>query len=360
MNCQVRKVGLAKKISPNRIIIIGIMVFGISSLMYVALDQTSSLTYDFQQLKYAPTTTSGGYSDVEESNDISCKVSASSYLIDIDGNSRDTKSAFSIIEDPVATYNFFDVETGKQSEKIKVVPKIKCKSDNNIILKPSEFSFFIESQNSKSEKINTFNGVGRSNQIVIESANLLGIKTGDYSIDYELMQFDVPVQYILKFLDDGTYSSWQEIFVQSNLELYVENQPERVLTLEIPKKVGVGEDIRTWFEIRVEKDTGKQPEPEQTCQPPNMIVDGECQLPKSNGGTSNGGTSNGGTSNGGTSNGDIVKPIGIIQEFLNYLVTGDIDSLTNVNFYPFYVAGIGGIVLLSIFSSRSRQVVYYG
>ena len=310
MNCQVRKVGLAKKISPNRIIIIGIMVFGISSLMYVALDQTSSLTYDFQQLKYAPTTTSGGYSDVEESNDISCKVSASSYLIDIDGNSRETKSAFSIIEDPVATYNFFDVETGKQSEKI-----------------------------------NTFNGVGRSNQIVIESANLLGIKTGDYSIDYELMQFDVPVQYILKFLDDGTYSSWQEIFVQSNLELYVENQPERVLTLEIPKKVGVGEDIRTWFEIRVEKDTGKQPEPEQTCQPPNMIVDGECQLPKSNGGTSNG---------------DIVKPIGIIQEFLNYLVTGDIDSLNNVKFYPFYVAGIGGIVLLSIFSSRSRQVVYYG
>ena len=46
-------------------------------------------------------------------------------------------------------------------------------------------------------------------------------------------------------------------------------------------------------------------------------------------------------------------------EFFDYLFTGQYDQLGNVKFFPYYVAGIGGLLLLSIFSSRSRQV-YYG
>ena len=57
---------------------------------------------------------------------------------------------------------------------------------------------------------------------------------------------------------------------------------------------------------------------------------------------------------------ETVLPVNIFTEFLDYLITGQYDQLNNVKFYPFYAVGIGGIVLLSIFSSRSRNVVYYG
>ena len=42
---------MAKSISPNRIFIVGILVFGVSALLYVGMDQTSSLRYDFEQLR---------------------------------------------------------------------------------------------------------------------------------------------------------------------------------------------------------------------------------------------------------------------------------------------------------------------
>lgn len=426
---------MAKSISPNRIFIVGILVFGVSALLYVGMDQTSSLRYDFEQLrtvggeyrgtgtptdmkiedaeerleiaeqgipdvvpfgqgKYAldngnwdsrcetPTKEYGGcgalggdYFKKQEENqqsyirnnvvpiqneikalknealNVSCLVRASSFIVDTDGNQREVKSAFSIISDPVATYNFFDVQSGAETERFITIPYIKCKTEQTLYIKPSEFGFFVESQNSKAEKIETFNGRGQSNLVTIEPANILGLKTGDYSPEYPMMTFEIPVKYILQYLDAGEYTSYQEIQVEADLDMYVKDQEDKILRLEIPRKIGQGEDIRTWFEVKVNKEVDATKQSADCGTGLKRNDNGICVLDNDRNG-----------SNGTTRTGEDVQtvpPTNIVTEFLDYLITGQYDQLINVKFYPFYAVGIGGIVLLSIFSSRSRQV-YYG
>ena len=423
---------MAKSISPNRIFIVGILVFGVSALLYVGMDQTSSLRYDFEQLRtvggdyrgtgtptdikleqlqeeldelsersanISPPYTSaddprcpvkcgqqgcirgcdGGdilssqasYRDEQEKvgreinqvqsqinsiksgaiNSVSCLVRASSFIVDTDGNQRETKSAFSIISDPVATYNFFDVQSGAETERFITIPYIKCKTEQTLYIKPSEFGFFVESQNSKAEKIETFNGRGQSNLVAIEPANILGLKTGDYSPEYPMMTFEIPVKYILQYLDAGEYTSYQEIQVEADLDMYVKDQEDKILRLEIPRKIGQGEDIRTWFEVKVNKEVDATKQSADCGTGLKRNDNGICVLDNDRNG-----------SNGTTRTGEDVQtvpPTNIVTEFLDYLITGQYDQLINVKFYPFYAVGIGGIVLLSIFSSRSRQV-YYG
>ena len=50
----------------------------------------------------------------------------------------------------------------------------------------------------------------------------------------------------------------------------------------------------------------------------------------------------------------------ISQEFLEYVFTGDFDALNDSKFFTLYAVLLGGSLVLSIISSRSRQVVYYG
>ena len=429
---------MAKSISPNRIFIVGILVFGVSALLYVGMDQTSSLRYDFEQLRtvggeYRGTGTPtdikleqleeeleiakqnipevvpfgqgqyakeggnwdsrcespsssicsggcgalGGYyfkrqqenqqsyirnnvqtienqiSSVKGGavNSVSCLVRASSFIVDTDGNQRETKSAFSIISDPVATYNFFDVNSGKETERFIVIPYIKCKTDQTLFIKPSEFGFYVESQNSQAQKIETFNGRGQSNLVTIEPANLLGLKTGDYSLEYPMMTFEIPVKYILQYLDAGEYTSYQEIQVEADLDMYVKDQEDKILRLEIPRKIGQGEDIRTWFEVKVNKEVDATKQSADCGTGLKRNDNGICVLDNDRNG-----------SNGTTRTGEDVQtvpPTNIVTEFFDYLFTGQYDQLGNVKFFPYYVAGIGGLLLLSIFSSRSRQV-YYG
>ena len=429
---------MAKRISPNRIFIVGILVFGISALLYVGMDQTSSLRYDFEQLRTvggeyrgtgtptdmkiedaeerleiaeqgipeivpfgqgqyareggkwdsrceAPTSASGSggcgalggdyFKRLEENRqsyiknnvapieneikalknealNVSCLVRASSFIVDTDGNQRESKSAFSIISDPVATYNFFDVQSGAETERFITIPYIKCKTEQTLYIKPSEFGFYVESQNSKAEKIETFNGRGQSNLVTIEPANILGLKTGDYSPEYPMMTFEIPVKYILQYLDAGEYTSYQEIQVEADLDMYVKDQEDKILRLEIPRKIGQGEDIRTWFEVKVNKEVDATKQSADCGTGLKRNDNGICVLDNDRNG-----------SNGTTRTGEDVQtvpPTNIVTEFLGYLITGQYDQLNNVKFYPFYAVGIGGIVLLSIFSSRSRNVVYYG
>lgn len=436
---------MARRISPNRIFIVGILVFGVSALMYVGMDQTSSLRYDFEQLrtvggdyrgtgtptdmkiadaeerleiakegipeiipfgqgKYAigsgynlwdsrcetPTKTSGGCNAIgdayfkkleqekqyyikynvqtieneikalkNEALKVSCLVRASSFIIDTDGNERETKSAFSIISDPVATYNFVDTQSGKETERFKVIPYIKCKTDQTIYIQPSEFGFFVESQNSQAQKVETFNGRGQSNLVTIEPASVFGagvIKSNDYSVEYPLMTFEIPVKYILQYLDAGEYVSWQEIQVQANIDMYVKDQEDKVLRLEVPRKVGQDEDIRTWFEVKVNKEDDDPVKSSATCGTGLVRNDNGICVLVDDGKSTNGSR----TSTSGGGHIDTIQPTNIFLEFLDYLVTGQYDQLGNAKFFPFYAVGIGGIVLLTIFSSRSRQVVYYG
>ena len=426
---------MAKSISPNRIFIVGILVFGVSALLYVGMDQTSSLRYDFEQLRtvggeYRGTGTptdikleqlekeleiakqnipdvvpfgqgqyakeggdwdsrcessssssgSGGcgalggdyFKRQEENrqsyirnnvqtienqissvkggavNNVSCLVRASSFIVDTDGNQRETKSAFSIISDPVATYNFFDVNSGKETERFIVIPYIKCKTDQTLYIKPSEFGFYVESQNSQAQKIETFNGRGQSNLVTIEPANLLGLKTGDYSLEYPMMTFEIPVKYILQYLDAGEYTSYQEITVEAGLNMYVKDQEDKILQLIIPRDAGENEVIKTWFEVKVNKEVEATSESAECASGQVRNNNGLCVNVDRD------------TTTGTGESTTTVHPVNIVTEFLDYLITGQYDQLNNVKFYPFYAVGIGGIVLLSIFSSRSRNVVYYG
>jgi len=414
---------MAKSISPNRIFIVGILVFGVSALLYVGMDQTSSLRYDFEQLRtvggeyrgtgtptdikvekidaemkilqkelsdsydefnndkdyiYANSGWGGQYNywswhdglkdeqaDLQQKiknlqnqidavekttlSSVSCLVRSSSFIVDTDGNQRETKSAFSIISDPVATYNFFDVNSGKETERFIVIPYIKCKTDQTLYINPSEFGFYVESQNSQAQKIETFNGKGQSNLVTIEPANILGLKTGDYSLEYPMMTFEIPVKYILQYLDAGEYTSYQEITVEAELYMYVKDQEDKILRLIIPRDAGENEVIRTWFEVKVNKEVEATTESADCASGQIRNNNGLCvnnaEIKQINGGT------------GGTT--ETVLPVNIVTEFFDYLFTGQYDQLNNVKFYPYYVAGIGGIVLLSIFNSRSRQV-YYG
>ena len=426
---------MAKSISPNRIFIVGILVFGVSALLYVGMDQTSSLRYDFEQLRtvggeyrgtgtptdikleqleeeleiakqnipevvpfgqgqYAkeggnwdsrcesPSSSSGSggcgalggdyFKRQQENqqsyirnnvqtienqisgvkggavNSVSCLVRASSFIVDTDGNQREVKSAFSIISDPVATYNFFDVNSGKETERFIVIPYIKCKTDQTLFIKPSEFGFYVESQNSQAQKIETFNGRGQSNLVTIEPANLLGLKTGDYSLEYPMMTFEIPVKYILQYLDAGQYTSYQEITVEAELNMYVKDQEDKILQLIIPRDAGENEVIRTWFEVKVNKEVDATSESAECASGQVRNNNGLCVNVDRDTTTGTGETT------------ETVLPVNIFTEFLDYLITGQYDQLGNVKFYPFYAVGIGGLLLLSIFSSRSRQVVYYG
>ena len=425
---------MSKRISPNRIFIVGILVFGVSALMYVGMDQTSSLRYDFEQLRTAgadyrgtgtptdmkiaelqeqldtkwsdgtvpdiplpfgtgvhalengnwdtrcetPRSTYGGCGSIggdwfkkqedarnyaikfkieplerqiqelkNEALKVSCLVRASSFIVDTDGNQKESKSAFSIISDPVATYNFFDVNSGKETERFIVIPYIKCKTDQTLYIKPSEFGFYVESQNSQAQKIETFNGRGQSNLVTIQPANLLGLKTGDYSLEYPMMTFEIPVKYILQYLDAGEYTSWQEITVEAELKMYVKDQEDKTLELIIPRDAGENEVIRTWFEVKVNKEVEAIKESADCASGQVRNNNGLCVNVDRGTSTGNGESTT-------------VHPVNTITEFLDYLITGQYDQLNNVKFHPFYAVGIGGIVLLSIISSRSRQVVYYG
>ena len=50
----------------------------------------------------------------------------------------------------------------------------------------------------------------------------------------------------------------------------------------------------------------------------------------------------------------------ISQEFFEYVFTGDFDALNDSKFFTLYAVIIGGMIVLSIISSKSRNVVYYG
>tara|TARA_B100001123_G_scaffold411490_1_gene507733 strand:- start:190 stop:903 length:714 start_codon:yes stop_codon:yes gene_type:complete len=237
-----------------------------------------------------------------------------------------------------------------------------------LYIQPSEFGFFVESQNSQAQKVETFNGRGQSNLVTIEPPSVFGagvIKSNDYSVEYPLMTFEIPVKYILQYLDAGEYVSWQEIQVQANIDMYVKDQEDKVLRLEVPRKVGQDEDIRTWFEVKVNKEDDDPVKDSASCGTGLVRNDtGICVLAddgKSSGsGTGFGAGGNSGTTTGTGESTTTVHPVNIVTEFFDYLFTGQYDQLGNVKFFPYYVAGIGGLLLLSIFSSRSRQVYYYG
>ena len=221
-----------------------------------------------------------------ETLDVICKVKSDVIIRDVDGDERIAKSStitpslLSVAEVQTQTSSMIDGQTGKEIDRFIVSPKISCSEiPAPITILPSEMTVSIKSQDSDGSKNPTFMGFAPSNTVTL--------KNEDY---YEIVRFELPVKYILQFLSNGDYTSYQEIYVGGVLEFQYKEMIDAIggykymtdhsypTKLDIPIEKAVGEDLRVIIETKVSKNMDEKvdevpvvintPEPETPTAPP--------------------------------------------------------------------------------------------
>ena len=221
-----------------------------------------------------------------ETLDVICKVKSDVIIRDVDGDERIAKSStitpslLSVAEVQTQTSSMIDGQTGKEIDRFIVSPKISCSEiPAPITILPSEMTVSIKSQDSDGSKNPTFMGFAPSNTVTL--------KNEDY---YEIVRFELPVKYILQFLSNGDYTSYQEIYVGGVLEFQYKEMIDAIggfkyigttsypTKLDIPIEKAVGEDLRVIIETKVSKIMDEKvdevpvvintPEPETPTAPP--------------------------------------------------------------------------------------------
>ncbi len=298
---------MGKKFKPKKFGIFIIVIFTVGSFLVFGAIQDKAFSFEIptDELSVVP-----NFQGNVPNQQIFCLVKQTTGIIDNEGNQIGSEESAFLGRNPVTTYSFIDTatETEIDNGEFIIVSKIKCLSSGSPLpqettdetdfgllsfpsvdipftIKKSDLIVKVYSRDSEDKLIETYNAKLTTKQKKITSPNevLFGAHT-------------IQIKDVLKFIDDGSYSSWQHITLEGKIKMFWDAVPSVVYEIELGvdeqfdssgNLIRVDGDVITFRQIQVDKNTGDE-EISKTgsdCRDDQIFVSGFCvtQSPSSSG-----------------------------------------------------------------------------
>lgn len=256
-----------------------------------------------------------------------CFIKVTTEGLDKDGKVILTKQSQFFKKSPSTTYSLVDGQTKSEITSFKVTPKIRCDKVGEpaslafvpMILKSAELKAYVMAKQANTDvaKKEVWNNIKTAKDIPIQNGQ-----------EKEITSYTVNTVDLFKYMEKGSYEAELTFQVTGTLNFVYEKYPAPVYSITVPR-----ESVQTWVYAQVTKDQEPQT-PVDNPKPEEGTKETDPKTPT-----------------------DGIKPI--TDDLLKLsicLTTADVPCLTQQNYIPYFIGGLGFVVLIGAMTTRNHPV----
>ena len=285
-----------------------LLFVGVSGFLLTSANADKYFTFEIQP------NTVAGFQNIELPN-VLCYTKVTTEGFDKSGKVVLTENSQFFQKRPITTFSLVGGVDKSEITKFEITPKIRCEVDLNVpmTITTANLKAFVMAKNSKNVQSEVWNGINTGKDIPIKDNH-----------EVELTKFTVNTVDLFKYMEKGQYTTLLTFQVTGDMSfVYVVTPNAKPYNITVPR-----DSVQTYVDLEVTKDVTAQTKPEDDTRDSDPKTQDRNITPVD----------------------DDLKKLGLC------ITTADITCLTQQNYIPYYIGGIGFVFLIGAMTTRNHPV----